>query len=200
MLSTVMVLHEGLGASRRLPVPGQTGVRVSAVELAILIGLGAVAALLSAVGGLRLGVPGHNIIRVAFPMALGLSLVPRRGSATLMGMGGLGTAALLSAGGLHGFGMGALTSLTLTGLFLDVALLGVQGGRSVYFRIAMACLATNVVAMLVRFLAKLGTGGMIDGWPLDDWWPRAILTYPATGLVAGALSAIAWFRANPPSR
>jgi hypothetical protein len=194
MLSTVLAVHEGLGASRRFPALARAGPQVSAWEFAVLILLGIAAAVVSVFVKLSLGVPGHNIVRVIFPMALGLALVPRRGAASVMGLSGMGAAMLFVIGGERGLGAGAATSLVLTGLLLDLALLGARSGPSVYLRLTLAGLAANLAAFLVRGGVKLLNGGLVDGQPLELWWPKAAVTYPLCGLLAGLISAAVWFR------
>jgi hypothetical protein len=197
MRSTVLGFHAGLGFSRRLSIFAQAGPRVSAAELGMLVLLGICAALLSTVVKLNLGLPGHNIIRVIFPMALGLAVVPRIGAASVMGLSGTAVAAALALGrtgvGVN-IGVGAITSLALTGLLVDLALLGAKNGWSIYVRLTLAGLAANIVAMLVRGGSKLLSGGQVDGLPIEFWLPKAALTYPICGILAGLISAIVWFR------
>ena len=194
MLSTVLTVHEGLGAARRFPALARIGPRVSAWEFAVLVLLGAAAAVVSVFVKDKLGVPGHNIVRVVFPLALGLALVPRRGAASVMGLSGMGAAMIFLLGGERGLGAGAATSLVLTGLLLDLALLGARSGPSVYLRLTLAGLAANAAAFLVRGGVKLLSGGLVDGHPLELWWPKAAVTYPLCGLLAGLISAAVWFR------
>jgi hypothetical protein len=160
--------------------------------LAVLTLLGASAALASCVLTRGLGIPGHNIVRIVFPMALGLALVPRRGAASLMGASGLATAATLRLLGVQAFGSGALTSLALSGVMIDLSLAGAQRGWSIYLRLGLAGLAANMTAFLVH-----GGEKVILGKPLAPWWQLAIITYPACGLLAGFLSAAVWFRVRP---
>jgi len=194
MRPAVLGVHEGLGISRRLPPIVRGGPRISAMELAVLILLGICAGLVSTVVKLNLGLPGHNIIRVVFPMVLGLALVPRWGAASLMGLSGTATAAVLTIGRSGGLGVGAMTSLALTGLLLDLALVGARNGRSVYVGLTLAGLAANACAFLVRGGSKLLAGGQVDGLPIELWWPKAAITYPVFGILAGLISAAVWFR------
>ena len=137
MLPAVFPAHRGLDVCRRVPAVARAD-GLSALDIGTLFFLGLVAAALSTFVKLGLGIPGHNILRVVFPMALGLALVPRRGSATIMGLGGtLGAVAFPALGGSH-IGLGAATGLTLLGLLLDVALLGARSGWSIYVRLAAA--------------------------------------------------------------
>ena len=193
MRTTVLTVHEGLGVCGRFPSIARDGERISAAELGVLLGLGVTAGAVSALVKLNLGIPGHNIIRVIFPMVLGLALVPRRGSTSIMGLGALASAPVLAIVG-RGLGVGAMTSLVLTGFVLDLALLGARPGRSLHLRLALAGAAANLVAMLIRGGVKVIAGGQLDGLPLAVWFPKAIITYPVCGAVAGLISAAVWFR------
>jgi hypothetical protein len=126
-------------------------------------------------------------------MALGLALVPRRGAGTVMGGSALATALLLGAARGGGAGAGALTSLSLTGPLLDLALWGAERGWRLYLGIVLAGLGSNLVALLVRG----GLKALVPGSgrrPAEEWWASAPLTYPICGILAGLLSAFVWFR------
>jgi hypothetical protein len=194
MRTTILSVHEPLSYSPRVRVLRPAAGTISVAELAVLVTAGVAAALLSGYVKLNLGISGHNIIRVVFPMALGLALVPRRGAASVMGASALGSAALFSMVGAPTLGAGAMTSLVLTGFFLDFALAGARSGRSVYVRLMLAGAAANLLAMLVRGGMKLLAGGQLEGLPLAVWLPKAIMTYPLCGAVAGLISAAVWFR------
>jgi hypothetical protein len=195
MIGTLFTAHEGLGTARRFPSVLPAASRVLALQLGLMVLIGCAIAVLCQIK-LSLRVPGHNIIRVVLPMALGLWLAPRRGAATVMGLSGMAMAGALSLGGRAGLGTGALTSLALTGLLLDLALWGARSGWSVYVRLTLAGLAANLLAMLVRGGSKWLSGGAVDGLPIELWWPTAVFTYPLCGLLAGLISAVVWFRAS----
>ena len=198
MFPSVFAIHPGLEHSARLPALARQGHGLAAAELTVLFFLGVAAATLSSLLKLNLGVPGHNIIRVIFPMALGLAVVPRRGSGSVMGLGGLAGAAGFHLAGVTGLGAGAMTSLVLTGFFLDAALVGARGGKSLYLRLALAGLAANMAAFVIKVAEKTFFVGGLEGGPLAVWWPKAIVTYSVCGLLAGILSAMVWFRFSPP--
>jgi len=193
MLSTVLSVHEGLGSSGRLRPISRLSGQLSAAELGTLVGMGACAAVLSAYMRLNLGIPGHNIIRVVFPMALGLALVPRRGAGSTMGLSGLASGSLLTLLGAGRIGPGAITSLALTGVMVDVALLGARRGWSIYVRLALAGLAANMVAFAIRAATKYSAAGHSLH---AIWFSKAGFTYPACGILAGLISAAVWFRAT----
>ena len=179
-----------LDASRIARAGGQ--LTASWLEIATLGAAGAAAALLTNLVRLRLGIPGSNIVLVAFPMALGLALVPRRGAGAVMATAALATTAALGLAGARLDGVGAQTSLLLTGPLLDLALGHARGGWQRYGAIMLSCALSNAAAFVVRGTAKLiGLPG--GGRPFDRWWPQAIATYAAAGLVAGLISAIACF-------
>ncbi len=193
MLKSVLTVHEGLAGTARLRSLSRPGERISALEFGLLVLLGLAAAAISGFVKLNLGIPGHNILRVIFPMALGLAVVPRRGAATIMGLSGSAGAAMFLLGGARGFGAGAVTSLVLTGFLLDLALARARRGPSLYVRLVLAGLAANLAAFLVRGGSKALEGGF-PGLPLELWWPKAVATYAACGALAGLLSAAVWFR------
>lgn len=198
MLQTVFAIHPGLDRWGRLPAlvrPSRVGL---AAEFAVLVVLGLAAAALSSLGKLGLGIPGHSILRVMFPMALGLALVPRQGAATVMSLGGAIGAGLLPGLGATGLGAGALTSLMLTGVLVDAALLHARDGKALYGRLAMAGLAANLAAMAMKLAEKSVFGTGWEGGPVAVWWPKAVVTYSVCGLLAGWLSAVVWFRFASP--
>jgi hypothetical protein len=195
MLSTVLARHDSLGAAGRLPAVAQPGTAISPVELAFLAALGGVTALAAAFLTRGLGIPGHNIIDVVFPMALGLTLVPRRGAASVMGVTSFAAAGVLTFGGIRGIGLGAMTSLLATGVLIDAALGGARTGRAIYVRLTLAALAANLLALAIRGGEKLLTGEL-----LEPWLSKAIVTYPLCGLAAGLISAAVWFRVGDRDR
>jgi hypothetical protein len=82
---------------------------------------------------LSIGIPGHAIIKVMIPMALGLSLAPARSAGSIMGISGLITAFIgqtLTEG--PGTGTGAYTSLVCTGVLMDFTLYFANTGWKLY--------------------------------------------------------------------
>ncbi len=193
MTSGILSVHPGLDSCRRAGLDARQGSRISAAELGLLGLLGASAAWASAFVKTGWGVPGHNILLVIFPMATGMALVPRRGSASVVGASGVAAGGLFTLFGPHGLGSGALAGLAMLGLALDAALRGARCGRGVYLRLAAAGLGANLAAFAVRAGHKLA-GDAARPW--DLWWPEAVVTYPACGLLAGLISAAVWFRAS----
>jgi hypothetical protein len=194
MLFHAFDVHNGLVSSRRIPALGRAGSRISVAEVAILILAGAAAACASAYVRLGLRIPGHAVVLAVVPMALGLSLAPRRLGGMIMGGSAFATASGLTAAGLASYGTGAMTSLCLSGPFMDVALAWASGGWRVYASLVAAGLATNVAAFLQRSASKLLEMDKPGTRLFDEWWREATLTYLLSGAVAGLLGAFFWFQ------
>src|SRR2546425_97797 len=102
MLESVLHVQDGLalgGRFRGLARPGQA---VSALELAALMIAGSAAALASAFIDTPWQIPGQSIVQSVLPMALGLSLVPRRMAGSLMGVSSALTVGCLRMSGFGG--------------------------------------------------------------------------------------------------
>lgn len=196
MRTGLLSLDLGLSRAARVPGIADRGGAVRAAELVVLALAGATAAILTHVVRFRLGIPGSNIIFVAFPLAFGFALVPRRGAGTVMAGSALATTGVLWLAGLRLDGVGAQTSLLLTGPFMDLALRWGRHRWRLYGAFILACIASNAAAFGVRALAKVyglaGAGGGA-GRRFDLWLPQAIWTYALAGLIAGFVSAAAWF-------
>lgn len=193
MKDALLSLDHDLLNTSRVPALADASGGVRAVELTVLALAGVTAALLTNLVRLRLGIPGSSIVFATFPMALGFAVVPRRGAGAVMAGSALATTAALGLAGARLDGVGALTSLTLIGLLLDIALRWAHSGWRIYGAFIVAGAMSNAVAFAVRAIAKafgfLGTGGR----QFDLWWPQAIATYTIAGMVAGLISALAWF-------
>ncbi len=194
MLSGAFSVHNGLVTARRIPAFGRAGSRISAAEVAILLLAGIVAACATAFIRLGLRIPGHAIVLAVVPMALGMALVPRRLGGMIMGGGAFATASALSVAGVASYGTGAMTSLCLTGPFMDVALAGAASGWRLYAGLVAAGLATNLVSFLQRAGSKLLDLDKPGTRLFAEWWPQAIVTYTLSGAVAGLLGALLWFQ------
>lgn len=194
MRKAVLRIHPGLAGGSRLPWLAREDRGLEAAEILLLLGMGAVAAMTTAFLELGLRVPGHAILRAVFPMALGMALVPRQFAGSTMGLGALASAAVLKLGGSTALGVGAMTSLLLTGPMLDLALARAKRGWRLYLGFALAGLASNLAAFAVRGGAK-GIGlDHLAARPLAEWWLVAAGTYALCGILAGLLSAAVWFR------
>ncbi|MBC8114465.1 MAG: hypothetical protein H7062_08820 [Candidatus Saccharimonas sp.] len=189
-------LHPGLSSTTRLGpiVSNETSATVR--DWLILLTAGVLAACASTFLDFNLRrIPGHAILRVVFPMAVGLALVPRRGAGTVMGGSALITGVAFRMCGLKGeaLGFGALTSLVATGPLLDWTLRRANGGWRQYVSFALAGLASNLLALTVRGLAKAVGWERLGSRPLIEWLAQAAGTYVACGLLAGLLSGLILF-------
>jgi hypothetical protein len=182
----------------RVPVLLTPGRAAGLAELITLLATGAGTAALATFVHFRLGIPGHQIVYSLFPMALGFALVPRRRAGTVMGTGAVAAVMVFRIGGAA-IGPGSLTSLVLAGPLLDLALRLGGRGRRLYGAFVIAGVTTNLIALSVRGSAKaLEMGAMAGSRPFDSWLAEAVLTYPLAGLLAGGLSAAAWFQLRAP--
>ncbi len=182
-----------LRATSRL-APRASGESAKGREVAALLVTGAGAGLLTTLADFGTGIPGHHILFAMFPLALGFALVPRRMAGSVMGASAVATVAALGAAGVHLPGPGALVGIAAAGPMLDLALRWGGTGWRLYGGFVAAGAATNVLAFLVRAAAKyFGLGGMGGGRGFATWLPLAVWTYAAAGLLAGLLSAAAWF-------
>lgn len=197
MNAVLLPVHRELMASSRVAAWTASGERTRLAELGVLIGAGATAALAVAYLELGLRIPGHAIVRAVLPMALGLSLAPRRWGGMVMGASAWATVSLLRLGGGPYPGIGALTSLCLLGPMLDLALWRIKSGWPVYLGFALAGCLANAVALLVRGAGKLSGFEGITKRLWADWATTAGWSYIACGIVAGLLSAAIWFRLRP---
>ena len=154
MNAVLLPLHRELLASSRVAAWTRPSDRLRWAELGFLIGAGATAAVAVSCLDFGLRVPGHAILRAVFPMALGLSLAPRRLGGLVMGASAWAMAMLLKSTGGSGLGIGALTSLCLTGPMLDVALWRAKSGWPVYLSFAAGGCLANIGAFAVRGAGK----------------------------------------------
>lgn len=194
-MSAILSVDPELRDVARVPSLAGVPAAVRPAELAALLLAGALAALLTTFVKPGLGIPGHSILFAVFPMAFGLALVPRRGAGTTMGAGALFTMALLTIAGARVPGVGALTSLLAVGPLLDVALRWGRRGWRLHAGFIAAGALANAAAFLVRGAAKASSFALVDASrPLAAWWSSAIVTYTAAGMIAGLVSAMAWFQ------
>lgn len=191
----ILSVDADLLATSRIPALGAAHQDVRPIELAVLALAGVAAALLTNLLRLHLGIPGSSIIFATFPLALGFALVPRRGAGAVMASAALLTTMGLGFAGAPVDGVGALTSLILTGPLLDLALRFAHGGGwRLYGAFVVAGATSNALAFIVRGGTKaLGLGGVGGGRTFGAWWPTAIITYASAGVVAGLISVLAWF-------
>lgn len=197
--SSLLPTCEGLRAGSRFR--HLTADRLRAADLVVLFGAGLAAAFAASLLDFSWRIPGHAIVRIVLPLAVGLAIVPRRGSGFVMGAtAGVGVLALQAAH-LAGGGTGALTSAFLAGPLLELSSRWSRRGWQIYLSFAIAGLANNMLAFCVRALTKAasgggGGGGMGGGRALAEWQGQAIVTYAICGLLAGLVGAAICFRAT----
>ena len=200
MVNNWFAVHDGLIDATRFPTLSRTRSRISAIELLLLLACGAAAAAAVAYVKLSLRIPGHSIVLAALPMALGLSLAPRRMVGSVVSAGAIGTAWLLSAAGGASFGSGSSVSLLLIGPMMDVAVRHARGGWRVYAALVMSGVVTNLLALGSRAAFKVLGLDLAGARPFDSWWLQASVTYTLSGAVAGLLGALCWFHFNARAR
>jgi len=196
MVTEWLVVHDGLMGAARFPSLVRSQRRVSSAELLLLVACGAAAAVAVGFVKLSLRIPGHAITLAVLPMALGLSLAPRRLAGSLMGASALGTASFLTAVSGVTYGAGAIVSLSLLGPMMDVALRGAGSGWRVYLALVLSGTVANLLALGSRAAAKLLGLDLVGARPFDSWWLQALGTYTVSGVVAGLLGALCWFHFN----
>lgn len=191
----LLIAQPALASTARLPAIGNTDRAVQKMEVACLITMGVAAAAAVHFIDFSLKIPGHAIIRVIFPFAFGLALVPRHGAGLSMGV--VAGASTLLLGGTHfgTAGVGAMTSMLLCGIVLDFVAARTRSGWPLYAGLATAGLTVNLVAFCVKLGSKLI--GMGDAAALSVWLPRAAVSYPLCGLAAGFICAAVLFRFRP---
>jgi hypothetical protein len=196
MVDDWFVIRDRLIGAARFPSLARHQHRISAVECLLLLTCGASSAAAIAFIKLSLGIPGHSIVLAALPMALGMSLTPRRFSGSMMSVGALATAWSLTQFGGVRFGSGAFASLLLLGPIMDVAMSRARTGWRVYASLVAAGVVTNTLALGSRALPKLLGFDLPGARPFDSWWLQASITYTLSGVVAGLLGAFCWFQFN----
>jgi len=170
---------------------------VALAELVLLVGMGAMAAGLSAtIDGWR--IPGSNLLQSFLPMAAGLALVPRRGSGAVMGSSAVMTSlAIAGFGGVH-ITPSTFARLLLLGACLDVAAAAVARRGNVWLWFVLAGLAANMLGFAVKMVcAQFGWEGLGGArWPFHFWLARAA-SFAFCGALAGGLSGMIFFRRSP---
>ncbi|MCA9203006.1 MAG: hypothetical protein KDA59_08165, partial [Planctomycetales bacterium] len=132
MFRRLYAIEPALADYGRFPALARPEQTIHLTEIVLLVSLGVCAAALTQWWDMNLGVPGHAILRVVFPISLGMALVPRRGAGATAGMVGMGTSLAIQGLRLGSAGEGAMTSLALTGLLLDGVASQVRRGWQLY--------------------------------------------------------------------
>lgn len=173
-------MHEGLLVRSRLRTAASPVGRTRTWELAWLMTMGVAAASAATLGDWSLGLPGHAILRIVFPMTLGLALVPRHAGGFVMGASALATTAVYKAVGLGIPGTGAMTSLVAFGPILDMMLWRGRRGWQLFGGFALAGLSSSLLALGVR-----GTARLLGAGPAKSGVARGAALGTAAGLGGG---------------
>jgi hypothetical protein len=192
------------------------GGSLSTAEIVALVDLGIIAALLTCLPLAGLRIPGHAILRGALPMILGISLVPRRSSGSIMSLAAAATLLFMEALGPGAPNLAAWVGLVCLGPAADAALAGAKPGWVLYGRCALAGLVANLVSFAVRmatgpkFVALAAAtgartwapgsgmgGGRGLGLPVENFWLPALVSFALCGAFAGLVCAAIWFRTRP---
>ena len=216
-MNSFLEIRPALLDSSRVGSLSRPGVNVAAAELAVLCSLGAIAAWATIFVHLRLQVPGHAILRGTLPMALGLALVPRRGSGSIMGLSAWGTSAACAMSGLARVQPSGTIGIVALGFLLDMTLTNAGKGWRLYARFMAAGLAANLLAYLARFAVAWlgfntgggggggggfgGGGGLGGGWgsgggQFSSFAASALISFAVCGAIAGLVSGLVWFRSS----
>jgi hypothetical protein len=202
MQMNVFASKPSLKTASRLPALSDE-MRISAVEIACLLGCGILAAVAIGFGNQIIrGVPGHAILRGVLPIALGMALVPRRSAGITMSLSAGLTAAFMGWQGIGRFQPAAVLGVVLLGPVLDAALTGRPQGWRLYARFIAAGTIANLLAFATRFgLAYVGWqagggggGGGGGGRVFMSFWSWALGSFLLCGALAGLISAAIWFR------
>ena len=182
-----------LRAASRLPVLSRDS-QVTAAEIALLLACGGLAAAAVGLVHLRMGIPGHAILRAVLPMAMGLALVPRRNAGMVMALGAGATSAAMTAANLGYFAPASVLAVLALGPILDIALLGRPHGWRLYVRFLVAGAAANLLAFAVK-AATLRLGWeLAGGRHFMSFVSTAFVSVVLCGALAGLVSAVVWFR------
>jgi hypothetical protein len=225
-MNALWTANYGLAGAARWQLPKSPGARISTTELVALVDLGIIAALAASVPIPWFRIPGHAILRGTLPLILGVSLVPRRTSGSIMSLAAAATCLVMRGVGTGVPNPAAWVGLLCLGPAVDVALSGAKAGWTLYLRFAMAGMAASVAAFAVRIAmgpvgavamtaagagrgrtwapgSGMGGGGMGGGRgvglgaPIEDFWLPALASFALCGAIAGFLCAAIWFRARP---
>jgi len=193
MVDRLFGINDSLITARRIPSLAQIREHISAWEVFLLLICGSVAA--AAVELIRLGLrlPGQAILIAMIPMALGLSLAPRRSAGFIMSAGAFSTAIVLSQTGIVRYGIGSFVSLCLLGPIMDIILAKARNCWHLYGGLILAGFITNILALASRSAGKLLGLDIAGTRPFGAWWRQAIFTYPLCGAVAGLIAAFCFF-------
>lgn len=162
-------------------------------NLILLVCFGMLAGISVSYIKLSIGIPGHAIIKIMIPMALGLAIAPVRSAGAIMGISGLITAFIgQTLLGSLGTGTGAYTGLVCTGVLMDFTLYFANTGWKLYSGLMVSGLIANLIALYVRSGFK--SFFKINFYDYHTWFQTAAFSYPICGLLAGFLCALLVFK------
>ena len=130
-----------------------------------------------------------------FPLALGFALAPRRGAGTIMSGSALATVAGLGLAGARVPGPGVLAGMLLAGPLLDLALRWGREGPAALRRVRGGRCAGQHRRVPRPWRGEVSAASGVSGGtrPFAAWLPVAAWTYVIAGMLAGLVSAAAWF-------
>ncbi|HWB13199.1 MAG TPA: hypothetical protein VG826_28495 [Pirellulales bacterium] len=194
MLETAFKPLDNLRAAARLRALSRDGQAHLAAEIGVMAAAGIAAAL--AIGLVRgqIRIPGHAILRAVLPLAIGLSLVPRRSAGSVMSICAGVTVGLLHLGGFGRFQPAAVVGLIAIGPFLDLAMVGAGQGWRLYVRFILAGIAANLLSYESRLAAAYFGFNEPGSRQFASFWLPAILSFALCGAIAGLIGAAACFR------
>jgi hypothetical protein len=126
-------------------------------------------------------------------MSFGLAAAPRRKAGLLMGVSAVVTLIAASASHAAAVRLGAITSVGLFGLLLDVAARGAGRGKTLYLRFAAVGLASNAVAFGAKVF-EMQSGSNPASIPYAGWISIAPVSFAICGLLAGLIGAALFFQ------
>lgn len=185
--------NPNLRRASRLPTLSETS-QVSLAEIACLLVCGGLAVFAIGFIHVPLRIPGHAILRGVLPVAMGLSLVPRRSAGSVTAIGAAFTSAALSSFGVGRFPPAAMLSAIALGPILDFALAGATRGWQLYARFALGGAAANLLAFAARYGLAIAGWDFADSRQFVSFWSIALVSFTLCGAAAGLLSAVVWFR------
>jgi hypothetical protein len=193
-MQTIWTVNPPLARSARWTLERPGTPAHATLEVALLVGLGILAALATSLGGNMLRVPGHAILRGTLPLVLGLA--PRRTAGSVMSVSAALTFAAMAALGFRLPQAAAAVGLLCLGPALDLALGSATSGWKLYVRFAAGGLAANLVAFAVRIGTGLAGAEATGSRGVLSFWPTALLGFALCGLLAGLISGALWFRSG----
>lgn len=183
------------GSASRLRVVSRPTDGLSMSELLILALAGGVATCFVAFMPMPIRVPGHAILKATLPLMCGVALVPRPFAGTMAGLTALVTTAIFLVLGIGHLQGAAVTSLLAIGPAFDWALRRSNNQRwHLYLRFAIAGLAANVCAFVVRWGLALFQTESLHTLNMQQVAWGAFLSFSLCGIAAGLISGAICFR------